>query len=357
MACLFWNLWFLLFLCAPHCSAPKLIHIRRVLAWEAGSSLRVEAAFLVGDQTPSLRLTLWDVPEQRLDQQELTLPSPLFGDPTPPSKVSLQTPAALEKALFQQALPLLKKRWPQWKGRSLRWNTLSPTTKGTPLLGHRVAVPLSPLLTVIPAMHPWLTPPPQIFLQFRKTEEDAPHLAISLEGKETRPISTALFQPQQLSWRRLSCHRAWCLVEVDHGSATKGHWTTQRYVFQLTKELAQLFHLRGYKAHDLKRYPEAVKDFTRAILLDPTYLDARYNLACANSLLKRYPQAQQQLLHLLAHPAYRKLACKDQDFAAMRDLPAYKPLFNCAPPLQRLFRKRPPSPKPSPRRGPQAKTP
>ncbi len=337
---LFWWAGWSLLLAGHDCAPPSIVHIRRVIAWDTHSSERLEVEFLRHDQQdPTLLFTRRRPPHTQVasHQEKLSPPTslspkdplyPLFSNKLP------SDPDAIERAVWMIAQRIAARRWPS-PNKMSRWRWLSPPTRSLPLKDLRISLDVAPLLSIRPQIRAnWPTSAP-LFVHFRASQEDAPHLALSLFPAYHRPLTPPLADPQRARFRRLSCHRRWCLIEIDYGPDRIGNWITQRYVWPLDTQLAQLFHARGHRAHDQKRYREAAQDFARASRLDPQLSDARYNLACAYSLLGRFEQAIALLKPLLQQPAYRKLACKDNDFAPLQKIPHYAVLLSCFAPTTR----------------------
>ncbi len=336
-ACLFWWAGWSVLLAGHHCNPPPIVHIRRILAWNPQTAERIEVEFLRGDQqTPTLLFTRYQAPETFLERHQETLRPPATLSPQHPlfalfATHTLSDPKAIEAALWTIAQQIARRRWPSQQGAS-RWRWLSPPSLSVPLRDMRLALDPTALLTTHPLMRAHWPPSTRLFVSFRTPQGEAPHLALALFNEYHRSLTPALAAPEQAHIRRLSCHQRWCWIEIDYGLHQGGHWITQRYLWALDTHLAQLFHARGYRAHDQKRYQEAAQDFSRAALLDPQFSDARYNLACTYSLLGRLEQAIALLKPLLQQPAYRKLACKDNDFAPLQKIPRYAALLSCFAP-------------------------
>jgi HEAT repeat protein len=87
---------------------------------------------------------------------------------------------------------------------------------------------------------------------------------------------------------------------------------------------ARAANTSGMRLYKAKRYADAIQELTRAIALDPSYVNARYNLACTHALLGHRDAAVAQLewLQHSSDPAARaKLdkARNDPDLAQLRD--------------------------------------
>jgi tetratricopeptide (TPR) repeat protein len=395
------------------CEPPPLLHLRRLLAWEADRPWVIEAVFLrEEDASPRLSLRLIELPEKKLD--ELSLDSTLYRGLfyKAPSKDGERI---LREILFR-SLPALRRaasRWAHWQGQPLRWQWLpahtyqgdpapaktrfqwkrsqkglSPTSpqegkrwiaRRVPLVealqglekkkseaaekSHRVRHPSKPQNATIekppisrpiggqggsapllgagqrPAKTSELRRIDEMlkkhlgedlwFVAWPATEEKAAHWRLVWMGRYLRELDEIPINLAEDTHLLLSCAQGWCLLQADMGRASKGEaQITQRFAWEMAPHLAFLVHLRGYQAHEKRRYDLALADFSLAARLDPRFTDAHYNQACAHALRGESAQAMAILRPLLAkHPSYRKLACRDTDLLRLRKDPRYQGIF------------------------------
>ena len=349
-----------LLLCASSsCEDPPLLHLRRLLAWEADRSWVIEAVLLREEERPPrLSLRLIELPEKKLD--ELPLDSALYRGffSKAPSKdgerILRESRFHLLPALRQAARP-----WTHWKGKPLRWQWLSEQhQQGAPALskavfqwkpprqgitlttpqegGRRWIARRVPLLGAVRRLDEKIKAhlgEDLWFVAWPAVGEKAAHWRLVWKGRYLRELSEMPSKIAEDAHLLLSCAQGWCLLQADTGRISKGEaQITQSFAWEMAPHLAFLVHLRGYQAHEKKRYDLALADFSLASRLDPHLTDARYNQACAHALRGESAQAMALLQPLLAkHPSYRKLACRDTDLLRLRKDPRYQRVFDCIP--------------------------
>jgi hypothetical protein len=364
-----WRMWLLLvsacgFLLAPQCAAPNHVHVRRHLAWclsspdvlwasgkrkgkkgngtqakktrarapQRESIWRLEAEVAKwNDEGPTLRLHWVNVQTQR----RMSLPAHVSES----LQVRVKDWAKTERSILGRLLsPDFVRHYRQQCGELVKKSLLGGV--GTPWFRARRAQKQSQALLRLSRALP-LSDVDKVFrpfrVMFRALEADGQRkdvLSVALVGTPHRwPVAERIPWPKKARLQHMDCSPAQCILEFDYafGEPTR---PVRRFTYLATFRprwvAARLYHLRGYRQHDKKAYRRAANDFQRAVKLDPRYLDAHYNLACACALTKQYQRAAQLLRMLFsARSTYLPLACKDTDFKHMRTLKQFRRLFRC----------------------------
>ena len=102
-------------------------------------------------------------------------------------------------------------------------------------------------------------------------------------------------------------------------------------------ELAESFNEGGLRRHRQRDYVQSQHYFASALLLDPSQLSARFNLACALARQERIDEAILQLQQLQAGGPdgvdYAARAHRDRDFGAYHGTPILAALMRDTPPV------------------------
>lgn len=98
---------------------------------------------------------------------------------------------------------------------------------------------------------------------------------------------------------------------------------------RLSSVAARLLNSRGFEFHKAKDYAASASDFARSFELDPTYAQAAFNLACAQSLLGSSDDALASLKKAIAldQKKFKRKAQRDSDLSALRSDPRFKALL------------------------------
>lgn len=331
--------------------SPPWFRLELELQWVDGEAPQLYSHWvrLFGTQATKQR---WRLPKEKHLKQLLRQPTPklsAFVLRHTPYKLWAQQCRALiekrpfktsEKALLSVTHSSVTNKPPKGRVRSFSWGKLvwrDPTKRAAQALSTwRHKLPLPTL--------------EKLGLGFRKryakeTYKDV--LLMTLPGTpHVWPIHSDIPMPQRARVGFLDCIEEVCMVELAYGQlrqSANAPYSNMLLTFRPKKLAARVIHLRGYQRHEQKRYKEAVKDFSWAARLDPTYTDASYNQACAHALQGQLAPAAKLLKQLFRHKtSYQVLACKDTDLKLLHKSKRYEALFPC------LHQKKPKTPKAPP---------